>query len=424
MKAALYTLGCKVNQYETTAMQELLQGAGYEIVSFEERADAYIINTCTVTNVADKKSRNMIRRAARQGGVVCVCGCMPQKDAERVLAIPGVRAVVGTAQRRNIVDILARCMGGEVVNAVADVAEEAEYEDLSVATSGELTRGYIKIQDGCDSFCSYCIIPHVRGRVRSRSTAQVAAEARRLAGGGVKEIVLTGINIASFGADSGERLVDLLRAVNETPGLLRVRMGSLSPLLLTEEFLRELVALEKLCPHFHISLQSGSNGVLRRMNRKYSAEEYAERVALARQFYDRPAITTDVITGFPGETEQEFGETRDFVEQTGFARLHVFPYSEREGTPAARMAGRVPPAVRRERANELIRLGKLSETAYIRQFLGTVQHVLLEQPADETAMEGYTDRYLRVHMPGRQGQCVKALLIRANCDTIIGELSE
>jgi len=424
MKAALYTLGCKVNQYETTAMQELLQEAGYEIVPFEARADAYIINTCTVTNIADKKSRNMIRRAAKQGGVVCVCGCLPQKDAKEVLAIPGVCAAVGTAQRKNIVSILQRCLDGEAVNAVGDVAREANYEEISVHTSGEMTRGYIKIQDGCNSFCSYCIIPYVRGRVRSRPVRQVGREAVRLARSGVKEIVLTGINIASFGVDSGERLTDLIRVVNETPGLLRIRMGSLSPQLFTEAFLHEITNMKKLCPHFHISLQSGSDGVLRRMNRKYTAAEYAEKVAMIRAVYQAPAITTDIITGFPGETQGEFEETCSFVEQVGFARLHVFPYSEREGTPAARMEGAVEPAVRRQRANELIRLGEQAEYAFARQFLGTIQPVLLEQPSGGNAMEGYTDRYLRVHMPGRQGDCVKALLTDINCGIITGKSVE
>ncbi len=425
-RVCAYTLGCKVNQYDTNAMLELMAAEGFSVVPWGQTADIYLINTCTVTNTADRKSRNMIRRAVKQNpdAVVCVCGCLAQKAAEAVLRIPGVDAAVGTDDRAHIVEIVRECLAGKPVNAVHDVGQkDLAYEEIGVKTSGELTRGYIKVQEGCNNFCSYCIIPYVRGRVRSRRSADVEAEARALAKNGVKEIVLTGIHISSYGTDSKESLIGLLGRLNAVPGILRIRLGSLEPHILTDGFLRELSGLNKICPHFHVSLQSGSTAVLHRMNRKYTAEEYAEYIGTVRRYYAAPAITTDVITGFPGESEEEFECTRRFADQIGFSRVHVFPYSEREGTPAAHMPGAVPVAVRRRRAQQLIADGKRIEQRYMTQFLQTAQEVLFEEVDRTGAAVGYTDRYLRVAAAGgRPGSCENVLLGCIDGDIIKGEI--
>lgn len=423
MKAALITLGCKVNQYDTTAMQELLTGAGYDIVPFDQTADVYIINTCTVTNIADKKSRNMIRRAAKKNpdAVICVCGCLPQKKSGEILSMEGVDAVVGTSQRSYIVQIIEECKRGKRVNAVGDIKKESSFEELFVTTSGEMTRGYIKIQEGCNHYCSYCIIPYVRGRVRSRPVQQVREEAARLAARGIKEVVLTGICISSYGEERGETLAQAIREVNAVPGIIRIRLGSLSPQNVDEAFLQEIASCEKLCPHFHLSMQSGSDTVLDRMNRHYTTAQFWEVVQNIRRHYKAPAITTDIITGFPKETEEEFEQTVSFVKRVGFSQIHVFPYSEREGTKAALMDGSVASSVRKSRANELILLGKKLEKEYRELFLGTVQQVLLEQEHAGGKMEGYTDRYLRVLADGKRGEVVNVLLLSEKDGTIIGK---
>ncbi|MGI6153710.1 MAG: tRNA (N(6)-L-threonylcarbamoyladenosine(37)-C(2))-methylthiotransferase MtaB [Christensenellaceae bacterium] len=398
MKAAFFTLGCKVNQYDSTAMAEILQNAGYEIVSFDEYADVYIVNTCTVTNVADKKSRNMIRRAKSRNkdAVLCACGCLPQKDSREVLRMDGVDAVIGTGERSRLLEILGRCQNKKQVDAVRPLEKTEPFEVLSVSTSGEKTRAHLKIQEGCNQFCSYCIIPHVRGRSRSRHIESILSEAQALAQNGFLELVLTGINISAFGKDTGESLASLILALDKLPGIRRIRLGSLEPPVFTPEFIRRLQQSQKVCPHFHLSLQSGSDTVLQRMNRKYTTKEYAGVVQALRQAFDRPAITTDIIAGFPGETEDEFQQTFAFTRQIGFSRIHVFPYSERAGTPAAQMDGSVPKAVRKKRAQLLIELGNTLEEEYAGQFLGTLQQVLFEDRNKEQLFEGYTDRYLRV----------------------------
>ncbi|MEA5003132.1 MAG: tRNA (N(6)-L-threonylcarbamoyladenosine(37)-C(2))-methylthiotransferase MtaB [Christensenella sp.] len=423
MRVAAYTLGCKVNQYDTNAMMELLLDAGFEQVSFEEEADVYLINTCTVTNMADKKSRNMIRRihSKHPRAVICVCGCLSQRDSEGIAAMEGVSAVVGTEDRKNIVAVIDACLsGGGKACGVREIDSGEAFEELSVRTSGELERGYIKIQEGCNNFCSYCIIPYVRGRVRSRARKSIVQEACALVKAGVKEIVLTGIHISSYGQENGESLIGMLRDLNGVEGIGRIRLGSLEPHILEKPFLEELHGLEKICPHFHVSLQSGCDSVLARMNRKYSAEQFAQYIENIREIYQNPAVTTDVITGFPGETEEDFEETLQFVERIGFSRIHVFPYSEREGTPAAGMDGSVPMQLRRERANRLIDLAKGMEKEYTAQFLGTVQEVLLEQNVDGCA-EGYTDRYLRVRAQGVPGTLEKVLLSRYEDGILYGE---
>lgn len=418
MKVAAYTLGCKVNQYDTNAMLELLKKDGFSVVAMHEDADVYLINTCTVTNTADKKSRNMIRRLHHdhKDALICVCGCLAQRESEEILAIEGVGAVVGTEQRGNIAAIVRESLDGNKVNHVGEISEG--FEELNVTTGGELTRGYIKIQEGCNNFCSYCIIPYVRGRVRSRVKQSIVKEAKELAQNGVKEIVLTGIHISSYGQDSGESLIGMLQDLNAIDALVRIRLGSLEPHILTMDFLAELRKLNKICPHFHVSLQSGDDAVLKRMNRKYTCLEYAEYIANIRKVYERPAITTDVIVGFPAETEEEFCATCAFVERLRFSRLHVFPYSPREGTPAAKMDGSLPQSVKKDRANRLIGIGKKLEHEYAQQFLRTEQDVLFEQEAGDGLFEGYTDRYLRVHAKGRLN-CMKTVLLNEYKDGIL-----
>lgn len=398
MKAAFYTLGCKVNQYDTNAMSKTLEDAGFELTGFDDAADVYIINTCTVTNVADKKSRNMIRRAKKKNpqAIICVCGCLAQKNADELIESLGADIVIGNENRNAIAKIINQYTKDSSVNAVCDISKISDYEELATDSGGERSRGTIKIQEGCNNFCSYCIIPYVRGRVRSRNVGSIINEACRMAENDVKEIVLAGINISSFGQDTGDSLIVLLEELNDVEGILRIRLGSLEMNVIDDAFLGRLSVLGKVCPHFHVSLQSGSDPVLMRMNRHYKTNDYKEAVELIRKYYDRPAITTDIITGFPGETEEEFLQTQRFVEEIRFSRIHVFPYSERAGTKAASMEGAVPVAVRKERAQRLIELGEMLENVYIQGFLGSVQKVLFEEQCEDGYKEGYTDRYMRV----------------------------
>jgi threonylcarbamoyladenosine tRNA methylthiotransferase MtaB len=422
-KAAAYTLGCKVNQYDTQAMLELLQKDGYEIVSFHTKADVYLINTCTVTNIADRKSRQAIARAAdlNPEAVIVVAGCLSQRSAEELLSMRGVRAVLGTADRSMIVRIVEQAKT-EKVNAVG--VENSAFENLTVKTSGEMTRGYIKIQEGCNHYCSYCIIPYVRGPARSRPLPEILCEARSLAESGVREVVLTGINISSYKTGDGGCLADVLAGIDNIEGILRIRLGSLEPGLLTPEFLKRLKGIGKLCPHFHVSLQSGSDGVLARMNRKYTAREYARTVENIRCVFDNPAITTDVITGFPGETEEEFQETLAFVRQIGFSKLHVFPYSERTGTKAAGMEGMVPMEIRKKRANILITIGKEEEYAYIRGFLNQEETVLFERVDGEGLAEGHTGRYVKVRAKAEPNDYEIVLMQTQKNDILFGEVKK
>lgn len=421
MKAAAYTLGCKVNQYDTQAMLELLRAAGYEIVPFHEKADVYIVNSCTVTGTADKKTRQMAGRAEQSNpdGLVVITGCLAQRAGEELLSLPGVRAVVGTSGRADIVRIVEMARQGKV-NAVA---ANTAFEELSVSSSGDMTRGYIKIQEGCSRYCSYCIIPYVRGAERSRPMENALSEARTLSAAGVREVVLTGINISSY-CDRGRDIADLAGCIGETEGISRIRFGSLEPGLLTPGFIGRLTKIKKLCPHFHVSLQSGSNSVLKRMNRTYTVDEYARVVALLRRSFDNPAITTDVITGFPGETRDEFAQTKAFVRRMAFARLHVFPYSERAGTRAAVMQGAVPAALRRERANELIAAGRETEHAYASSFLGKKEEVLFERSIGGGFSEGHTTRYIKVRARALPNELKIILLKTQKNDILTGETLE
>ena len=358
-KAALHNLGCKVNAYETEAMQELLEQNGYEIVPFKEGADVYIINTCTVTNVADRKSRQMLHKARKMNpdAVVVATGCYVQARGEDI--DPCVDIVVGNNKKKDLIAILDEYYNAQhkVKKELLDINHEKEYEEMQVTHTAEHTRAYIKVQDGCNQFCSYCIIPYARGRVRSRNLEHVLEEVRTLAASGYKEVVLTGIHLSSYGIDTGESLLELIQKVHEIDGIKRIRLGSLEPRIITEEFASSIAVLPKMCPHFHLSLQSGCNATLKRMNRRYSAEEYMEKCDLLRKYFHNPALTTDVIVGFPGETQEEFAESMDFVDRVNFYETHIFKYSRRAGTKAAVMPDQIPEEIKSERSAKMIELG-------------------------------------------------------------------
>ena len=413
-KAALHNLGCKVNAYETEAMQELLEQAGYEIVPFQEKADVYIINTCTVTNMADRKSRQMLHRARKMNpeAVVAACGCYVQEKPDE--AADCVDIVIGNNRKKEIVRILEeyeksrggeKKRPGEPLKDLVDIGHTKEYEELSLSRTAEHTRAYIKVQDGCNQFCSYCIIPYARGRVRSRSKAHVLEEVQALAVAGYQEVVLTGIHLSSYGIDNGEDLLSLILAVHEVEGIRRIRLGSLEPRIITEEFVRTISGLPKMCPHFHLSLQSGCTETLKRMNRRYTAEEYFEKCELLRKYFHEPALTTDVIVGFPGETQEEFEASRAFVDKVDFYETHVFKYSRREGTKAAVMPDQVPEPVKAERSAILLELSKKKQKAYEERLLGTTQEVLIEEEIErdgEIWQVGHTRDYVKAGIKSRE----------------------
>lgn len=404
-KAALHNLGCKVNAYETEAMRQLLEDAGYEIVPFSERADVYVINTCSVTNIADRKSRQMIHRARKlnPAAVIAAAGCYVQTREADALADASVDIVVGNNRKGQLAVLLERWFAEHPDGKLADVIDindgEQPYEALNVPRPTEHTRAFLKVQDGCNQFCSYCVIPYARGRVRSRPLAEALAEARSLAANGYRELVLTGIHLSSYGLDRGEQLLDLIRGVHEVDGIERIRLGSLEPKVITEEFVRALAGLPKLCPHFHLSLQSGCDATLARMNRKYTCGEYAAGCGLLRQFFAHPAITTDVIVGFPGETEEEFAETREFLERIRFYEMHIFKYSRRKGTRASVMEGQVPEEVKTARSELLIELARRMSAEFRAYYRGREASVLLEERqeiAGRPMLVGYTPEYVKV----------------------------
>ena len=404
-RAAFLTLGCKVNQYETDAMEEILEKNGYDIVSFKETADVYIINTCSVTNMADRKSRQMIHRAKKNNpdAVIVAAGCYVQA-AEKEMAEKNMADIlVGNNKKKDLIAILdehfAKIEEKEPQVELIDIAHTHEYEEMRVSRQAEHTRANVKVQDGCNQFCSYCIIPYARGRVRSRKMEDVLAEVHTLASNGYQEIVLTGIHLSSYGIDTGENLLELIRAVHQVEGILRIRLGSLEPRIITREFAEGIAALPKMCPHFHLSLQSGCNTTLKRMNRRYTAEEYYEKCELLREVFDHPALTTDVIVGFPGETEEEFRESKAFLEKVNFYETHIFKYSRRQGTKAAEMKDQVPEPVKTERSNQLIALGKVNKKAFEDRLIGQTVEVLMEeeiQRDSETWQIGHTREYVKV----------------------------
>ncbi len=411
-KAALHNLGCKVNGYETEAMQELLVKNGYEIVPFQDTADVYIVNTCTVTNVADRKSRQMLHRARKKNpdAVVVACGCYVQ--AKQGELDESVDIVIGNNRKKDLIEILKtfeenrqgqiRPEAGRFRDRrveLADINRVREYEELKLESTAEHTRVYVKVQDGCNQFCSYCIIPYARGRVRSRSRDSVTGEVRRLADNGYKEVVLTGIHLSSYGVDTGDSLLGLILAIHEIPGIRRIRLGSLEPGIITEEFAAAIAKLPKICPHFHLSLQSGCDATLKRMNRRYTSGEYYEKCTLLRKYFARPALTTDVIVGFPGETEEEYAKSRAFIDKVDFYETHVFKYSKRTGTRAAMMENQVPEEIKNRRSSDLLALGRRKRGEYEEELIGTVQEVLMEEDIlieGERYQVGHTREYVKV----------------------------
>lgn len=403
MKAALHNLGCKVNAYETEAMQQILEEAGYEIVPFSEYADVYVINTCSVTNMADRKSRQMLHRAKKQNpdAIVVGAGCYVQTKEAQALVDESIDIVIGNNKKHELVPLLREYEASHRKMAcVADINHEKQaYEELSLSRTAEHTRAFIKVQDGCNQFCTYCIIPFARGRVRSRGLPDVLQEIRTLAKSGYREVVLTGIHLSSYGVDNGESLLHLIEAVHELEGIERIRLGSLEPRIVTDAFAKRLSELPKICPHFHLSLQSGCDTVLSRMNRRYDTAEYEVGCALLRRYFEHPAITTDVIVGFPGETDEEFETTERYLERIHFYEMHIFQYSRREGTKAAAMPDQVPEAVKKERSEKLLALGHRMSEEFRRYYLGRQVTALLEEEFlydGKRYYTGYTKEYVKV----------------------------
>ena len=403
MKAALHNLGCKVNAYETEAMQQILEEAGYEIVPFSEYADVYVINTCSVTNMADRKSRQMLHRAKKQNpdAIVVGAGCYVQTKEAQALVDESIDIVIGNNKKHELVPLLREYEASHRKMAcVADINHEKQaYEELSLSRTAEHTRAFIKVQDGCNQFCTYCIIPFARGRVRSRELSDVLQEIRTLAKSGYREVVLTGIHLSSYGVDNGESLLHLIEAVHELEGIERIRLGSLEPRIVTDAFAKRLSELPKICPHFHLSLQSGCDTVLSRMNRRYDTAEYEAGCALLRRYFEHPAITTDVIVGFPGETDEEFETTERYLERIHFYEMHIFQYSRREGTKAAAMPDQVPETVKKERSEKLLALGRKMSEQFRRYYLGRQVTALLEEEFFHDGKRyytGYTKEYVKV----------------------------
>lgn len=423
---AFYTLGCKTNQYDTQAMREQFLREGWREAEFDGAADVYVVNSCTVTAMSDKKTRQIVSRAHRTNpeGMIVVAGCLAQRDAEAVLTWPGVGLALGNDGRLGVVDKVKQALGEAGQNMTQDIRCADSYEPLAITGTGGHTRAVVKIQEGCDRFCTYCIIPHVRGPIRSRGIEEVKAELERLAQAGCKEAVFTGIHIASWGRDlnDGTTLMDLLEAVD---GILpRMRLGSLEPVLLTQEFCARAAKLQSLCHQFHVSLQSGSQGVLKRMGRRYTPQQYAQNVQNLREAMPGCAITTDVMVGFPGETAAEHAESLAFVREIAFARIHVFPYSPREGTPAAKFADQVQSGIKTMRNREMLALGEQLACGYAQTLVGREEAVLLEEAVagKPGVYQGHTPQYVLAHVPfGQPGQIVHVCLTAAQQDYLLAQ---
>lgn len=416
-KAALHNLGCKVNGYETEAMQRLLEEDGYEIVPFHEKADVYVINTCTVTNMADRKSRQMLHRARKLNpdAVIVAAGCYVQAQEAKGQEIEGIDILIGNNQKKNLLKLLKAHLDKQEVKDVIDINHTDEFEELYIDSAGEHTRAYIKVQDGCNQFCTYCIIPHVRGRIRSRNPEEIVKEVKRLAEAGYKEVILTGIHVSSYGMDfidskmnfdkwvemDGEKkdLLYLIQRIHEVEGIKRIRLSSLEPRIITETFAKGIAALPKICPHFHLSMQSGCDETLKRMNRHYTNAEYYEKCMILRKYFEHPAITTDVIVGFPGETAEEFETTRQFIDKVNFYETHVFKYSKRSGTIAADMPDQVDEQVKSERSAVLLQMSKQKKRAFEEKMIGQEVEVLMEEPVEKDGkiyQTGHTKEYVKI----------------------------
>jgi len=437
-KVAFHTLGCKVNQYETEAMAEAFENAGYELVGFDEAADVYVINTCTVTGLSSRKSRQAIRRARQMNkdAIVAAVGCYPQTAREEVENLPEVDIIAGTADRLKVPEyvdaLLEERMRGRKgkINAVRDVMKRQAFEDLKIERYKDRTRAFLKVQEGCSQFCSYCIIPYARGPIRSKPPEDVLKEVKRLVEAGFKEVVLTGIHIASYGKDLGKvRLMELVKMVHDVEGIERIRIGSIEPTLITEEFAATAAGLEKLCPHYHVSLQSGCDETLVRMNRRYTTEQYRKAVELLREHIPDVAVTTDVMVGFPGETDEEFEKTYHFLEEIGFAKMHVFKFSPRKGTPAADLKEQVPAQVKEARSKMVIQLSDRCARNFNSRFIGREMPVLYERETEESRglFEGLTPNYIRVLTPGNDkliGNIVRTRLIGVENEYILGDCTK
>ena len=424
---AFHTLGCKVNQYDTQAMRERFEEAGFRTVDFEDRADVYVVNTCTVTGTGDKKSMQTIRRCHRNNpdAAIVVTGCLAQRAADE-LKLPGVRLVLGTQRRGEVVQLLAQALEQDCALIAVETLRQAPFEHLTVHAHEGHTRATMKIQEGCDRWCTYCIIPSVRGPIRSRPLDEIRAEAQSLAAAGFKEVVLTGIHLTSYGREQhgAITLLDAIRAVHEVEGIERIRLGSLEPVIVTGAFVQGIAVMPKVCHQFHLALQSGSDTVLARMRRRYTSGEFLAACAMLRGAFEDCALTTDVMTGFPGETEEEFAQTVDTCQRAGFARMHVFPYSEREGTKAAAMAGSVPRHIREERARYLIAVGRVLERAALEGRIGKTEDVLIEEIDAQGRGTGYTGGYMRVHVQGaKPGEIVRVRITGIENDELSGEIA-
>lgn len=432
-KAAMLTLGCKVNQYETDAMQELLEQAGCEIVDFSQLADIYVINTCSVTNMADRKSRQMLHKAKKKNpdAVIVAVGCYVQAAKEELLNDGNVDLVIGNNKKKDIVPILEHFYEDRTASSECiEINETKEFESLTIDHVSEHTRAYIKVQDGCNQFCSYCIIPYTRGRVRSRAKEEVVEEVRRLAANGYKEIVLTGIHLSSYGIDLFQTsLLDLILTISEIDGITRIRLGSLEPRIITDEFASTLAKLDKVCPHFHLSLQSGCDETLKRMNRRYDTAEYKEKCNLLRKYFDRPALTTDIIVGFPGETDEEFEATCAYLEDINLYEMHIFKYSKRKGTRAEAMPNQISEPLKTERSARLLTMTRSHQQAYEQQFMDEMVEVLAEERMEESGMIyfiGHTKRYQRVAFATKDDLTNQEVMVkitgRFNATTLLAEL--
>lgn len=430
-KVALHNLGCKVNAYETEAMQEILEQNGYEIVPFEEKADAYIVNTCSVTNMADKKSRQMLHRAKKMNpeAVVIAAGCYVQSAGEELLKDTSVDILIGNNEKVNLPSILENWEKEHNPLHVHDLTREHTYEELTLSHTAGHTRAFMKIQDGCNQFCTYCIIPYTRGRVRSRRLSDIVAEAGRLAENGYQEVVLTGIHLDSYGTylEEHENLLTVIQEIAKIDGIKRIRLGSLEPRIMTEEFVAGLAAEEKLCPHFHLSLQSGCDATLKRMNRRYSAEEFRQCCERLRRHFDDPALTTDVIVGFPGETEEEFTATVEFLKDICFYETHVFKYSRRKGTKADRMPDQIPEQIKNQRSDVLLALTEKNSGEYRKKLLGRTVKVLLEEESTiggTTYLAGHTREYVKVAVApetAAAGEIIDVKVTGLLKDMVLGE---
>lgn len=430
-RVAFYTLGCKVNQYETEAMEENFENKGYKIVDYDEVSDVYVINTCTVTNLSDRKSRQFIRRAKKinKEAIVAVVGCYSQVSPEEISRIEDVDVIVGTTDREKIVELCEENKKkNQKINIVKNIRNQKEFESINIDTIKSKTRAYIKVQDGCNQYCSYCIIPYARGPIRSRELNDILRETEKLAEAGFKEIILTGIHVASYGRDmENMSLINLLEEIGKIEGIERIRLSSIEPTLINHDFMKRILEIGKVCDHFHLSLQSGSDNVLKRMNRKYTTEEYENIVGIIRKYMPEAGITTDIIVGFPGETEEEFRETYDFVKKIKFSRIHVFKYSPRTGTPAAESKNQINGNIKNKRSKDLIELGEKLTKKFNSNFINKELSVLFEEEnrIEKEYIEGYTTNYIRVKSLGSNDflGSIKNVQVKDNDgDYLVGEI--